>query len=307
VSGPLPLREIDAVQARLARMRQARIWPNGLRYLWTDAFGVVLLVSLWHELHDDRLLRECEWVVAEVERVLGRPRGIRIGEEPDRDGQYFHYLAMWIFALDRLGAVDRRYREKAIALVRDIHPAFVVPGRGVHWKMREDLSGPYPGYGFGALDAFHGLVVYRLLDPAGLAPQIADLSALVEASYRTLAIGQDLGLGMMLWMSHFFPDEPWAVLQRTRALSVLDRMWIDPPGYFCREPSQRRLKFAFTNYGVSLGLQAVSVHAERVQRLNAFFDSYHSGDEYDINAITHVMACTSRFPGRLLRPVGPMG
>jgi hypothetical protein len=306
VSGPLPLREIDAVQARLAWMRQARIWPNGLRYLWTDAFGVVLLVSLWQELHDDRLLRECEWVVAEVERVLGRPRGIRIGEEPDRDGQYFHYLAMWIFALDRLGAVDRRYREKAIALVRAIHPAFVVPGRGVHWKMREDLSGPYPGYGFGALDAFHGLVVYRRLDPDGLAPQIADLSALVEASYRTLTIGQDLGLGMMLWMSHFFPDEPWAVLQRTRALSVLDQMWIDPPGYFCREPSQRRLKFAFTNYGVSLGLQAVSVHAERVQRLNAFFDSYHSGDEYDVNAITHVMACASRFPGSLLRPARTM-
>ena len=97
-----------------------------------------------------------EWVVAEVERVLGRPRGIRIGEEPDRDGQYFHYLAMWIFALDRLGAVDSRYREKAIALVRAIHPAFVVPGTGVIWKMREDLSGPYPGFGLGALDAFHG-------------------------------------------------------------------------------------------------------------------------------------------------------
>jgi hypothetical protein len=100
---------IAAVQARRARMREARIWPNGLRYLWTDAFGVVLLVSLWHEVRDDRLLRECEWVVTEVERVLGRPRGIRIGEEPDRDGQYFPYLAMWIFARDRLGAIDSRY------------------------------------------------------------------------------------------------------------------------------------------------------------------------------------------------------
>jgi hypothetical protein len=239
--------------------------------------------------------------------VLGRPRGIRIGEEPDRDGQYFHYLAMWIFALDRLGAVDRRYREKAIALVRDIHPAFVVPGRGVHWKMREDLSGPYPGFGFGALDAFHGLVVYRLLDPAGLAPQIADMQALVEASYRTLTITQDLGLGMMLWMSHFFPDEPWAVIQRTRALSVLEQMWVDPPGYFSREPSHRHVKFAFANYGVSLGLQAVSVHGDRVRRLNAFFESYRSGDEYDTSAITHVMACTSQFPGRFLRPIGTTG
>jgi hypothetical protein len=32
---------------------------------------------------------------------------------------------MWIFALDRLGAVDRRYREKAIALVRVIQHARV--------------------------------------------------------------------------------------------------------------------------------------------------------------------------------------
>jgi len=306
VTGALPLREIAAVQARLAWMREARIWPNGLRYLWTDAFGVVLLASLWQELRDDRLLRECEWVVAEVDRVLGRPRGIRIGEEPDRDGQYFHYLAMWIFALDRLGAIEPRYRDKAIALVRDIHRAFVVPGTGVIWKMREDLSGPYPGFGLGALDAFHGLVVYRLLDPVGLAPEIADMRALVEASYRALAVTQDLGLGMMLWMSHFAPEEPWAVIQRARALAMLNRMWVDPPGYFCREPMRPQLKFAFTNYGVSLGLQAVRGHGDRVRRLNAFFDSYRSGDEYDTSAITHVMACTSRFPGRFLRPEMPL-
>ena len=47
------------------------------------------------------MIDEAEWVVAEVDRVLGRPRGIRIGEEPDRDGQYFHYLAMWLYALAR--------------------------------------------------------------------------------------------------------------------------------------------------------------------------------------------------------------
>ncbi len=34
--------------------------------------------------------------------------------------------------------------------------------------------------------------------------------------------------------------------QRTRALAMLDRMWVDPPGYFCREPSEPRVKFAFT-------------------------------------------------------------
>jgi len=54
-------------------------------------------------LSDERWLDESERLVAEVERVLGRPRGIRIGETRDRDGQCFHYLAMWLFALGRLG------------------------------------------------------------------------------------------------------------------------------------------------------------------------------------------------------------
>jgi len=298
----LPLSELGAVLDKLTWMKQERIWPNGKRYLWTDAFGVVLLVSLWRELRDDRYLEECKWLVAEVERVLGRPRGLRIGEAPDRDGQYYHYLAMWIFALTRLGAIDPQYRRKAIALAHDLHPAFVVPGVGVIWKMREDLAGPYPGYGLGALDAFHGLVVYQLLDPAELSAEIAEMRALVEASYRSLTITQDLGLGMMLWMSHFLPREPWAVVQRERALRVLDRMWIAPPGFFCREPELRDVKFAFTNYGVSLGLQAVRTHADRVQRLNSYFEEYRSGDSYDTDAITCVMACTSRFPGEFLAP-----
>jgi hypothetical protein len=40
---------------------------------------------------------------------------------------------------------------------------------------------------------------------------------------------------------------------------------------------------------------------ERVTRLNGFFDSYRSGDEYDTAAITHVMACNSHFPGALIK------
>ena len=41
---------IDKVLAKLDWMREQHIWPNGMRYLWTDAFGVVLLVSLYHRL-----------------------------------------------------------------------------------------------------------------------------------------------------------------------------------------------------------------------------------------------------------------
>jgi hypothetical protein len=292
--------DIEHVLKTLDWMRRERIWPNGLRYLWTDAFGVCLLLSLRKQLEDDRYLDEAQGVVSEVDRVLGRARGIRIGQEADRDGQYFHYLAMWLFALWRLGQCQPKYRDQAIQLAKTIHPRFVIPGIGVHWKMMEDLSGPYPGFGLGALDAFHGMVVYRLLDDQALSGEISQMQQLVEQSYPRLHVTQDLGLGMLLWMSHFFPSETWAVTIRQRSLRTLESMWIDPPGYFCREPSLPDVKFAFTNYGVSIGLQAADAHPERVERLNRFFSTFRSGDEYDASAITHVMGCCSWFPGELL-------
>jgi len=58
--------EIDHVLAKLNWMWRERIWPNGLRYLWTDAFGVVLLATLRDELGEDRFLDQAEWVVAEL-------------------------------------------------------------------------------------------------------------------------------------------------------------------------------------------------------------------------------------------------
>ncbi len=286
--------------AKLAWMRAQGIWPNGLRYLWTDAFGLVLFVSLYAETDERKYLDQAESLVADVLRVLGRPRGIRIGEAPDRDGQYYHYLAMWLYALGVLGRHIADYRRMGIELVRQIHDAFVLPRRGVIWKMKEDLSGPYPGYGLGGLDAFDGYVSYRLLDETELADEIADMRLLVEQSAPHLHITQDLGLGMMLWMTQFFPEEEWAVTQKGRCLRMLDKMWIDA-GYFCREPLARDVKFAFTNYGVSVGLQAVNAMPQRVRSLNAYFETYRSEDEYDRDPITHAMACSSHFPGYLMR------
>jgi hypothetical protein len=289
---------IPYVLEKLRWMRTNQIWPNGLRYLWTDAFGVVLLVSLYEELGDQSYLEEAEWLVSEVERVLGRPRGIRIGEEPDRDGQYFHYLAMWLYALAVLGRHKTFYRQHGIELVRQIHQLFLVPGRGIVWKMQEDLSGPYAGTGLGALDAFDGYVSYRMLDENALSSEIADMRALIDTHNPDLIITQDLGLGMMLWLSHFFPSEDWAAIQKQRCLEMLDNMWRSE-GYFCREPYLPNTKFAFTNYGVSVGLQAVGHSRARVRKLNGYFETYRAGDEYDYAAITHVMACNSHFPGCL--------
>ena len=261
----MALADTDYVLAKLAWMREERIWPNGLRYLWTDAFGVVLYVSLYRRLGERRWLDEAEALVA------------RLGEE--------------------LPA----YRERGVALVREVHDAFVLPGRGVIWKMAEDLSAPYPGYGLGAMDAFDGYVSYRLLDERALAREIGEMRTIMEAQYTGLEIDQDLGLGMMLWLAHFFPNEHWAQVHTRRSLAALDRLWRDPPGFFARASHAPQVRIAFANYGVSLGLQAADAHPERVGRLNAYFDAYRSGDEYDREAITHVMACTSHFPGAFLR------
>jgi len=292
---------IDYVLAKLDWMEHERIWPNGLRYLWTDAFGVVQLVSLYRALGDANWLDRAETLVAEVERVLGRPRGLRIGEAAERDGQYFHYLAMWLFALERLGEHRPGYRDRAITIARDIHRAFVVPGVGVIWKMEEDLSAPYPGYGLGAMDAFDGYVSYRLLGEAALASEIADMRTLIERQYRTLAVDQDLGLGMMLWLAHFFPDEPWASMQTARSLDALDRLWMDPPSFFSRSSRERPVRIAFANYGVALGLHAAGAWPDRIDRLNAYFETHRSGDAYDRDAITHVMACAAHMPGAFLK------
>jgi len=297
----MTLTEIDYVKQKLDWMEERKIWPNGLRYLWTDAFGLVLYLSLYQNTGDASYLSRAEWLVKEVYRVLGRDKGLRIGEEPDRDGQYYHYLAKWIYALTCFGKVRTEYKDEAITLVREIHSRFVIPDVGVIWKMEEDLSGPYPGYGLGAMDAFDGYVAYRLLDPDILAEEIDEMHRLIALSYKTLVIDQDLGLGMMLWLCHFFPREQWAVHQRKQSFNQLKRLWIDPPGYFCRQKGWSKMKFAFTNYGISLGLQAWDCWPGQVNKLNRYFESYESGDEYDTNAITHVMACTSHYPGLFIK------
>jgi len=293
---------LESVLARLDWMHDEGLWPDGQRYLWTDAWGVVLYVSLYEETANERWLDTAEALVAEVERVLGRPRGLRIGEGPEREGQYYHYLTMWMFALHRLARHRSGYREKAIQLVRQVHPRFVVPGVGVVWKMCEDLTASCPGFGLGTVDPFHGLVVYRLVDSEELAGEIAQLDQLVQRCFPSLHVEQDLSLGLMLWLSHFFPDEAWARVQRARSLHTLDGLWVEPPGYFCRSPQQREARFAFTNHGVSVGLQSIGAWPQRVGNLRRYFDSYRSHDRYDVDPITHVMACAARLPGALLEP-----
>lgn len=57
--------------------------------------------------------------------------GLRIGKTEatgaDGDGQYHHYLTIWMFALNRLSLAtgESSYNDQAVALAKAIHPAFV--------------------------------------------------------------------------------------------------------------------------------------------------------------------------------------
>ena len=95
--------------------------------------------------------------------------------------------------------------------------------------MREDLSAPYPGFGLGALDPFHGYVVYRLLGEEELAGEIRDMQGLVQRLYGDLDVTQDLGLGMILWMSTFFRARPGhGCCASARSRSSTGCGWIRP-------------------------------------------------------------------------------
>lgn len=146
------------------------------RYLWTDAFGVVNLITLWRETKSPVYLELAKRLAQTVHNVLGRTRdgsarlpgatderpldgGLRIGKldeaGPDGDGQYHHYLTLWMFALNRLALAARedRWNELAVQLAKAIHHRFVVEGMrggGVSSMLRSWASlvplplSPYP-------------------------------------------------------------------------------------------------------------------------------------------------------------------
>ena len=167
--------------------------------------------------------------------------------------------------------------------------------------MNEDLTSAYPGFGLGGLDHYQGYTMYKLIDETALSGEIYDMKELVYRDYHKFRCTQDLGLGDMLWNCHWFPEEEWSRVIRENCVVTLESMWRDK-GYFIRDPVWEPTSLlAFSNYGVSLGLQAQQIFPDRVQKLNTFFETYKSNDEYDWDGNTHVMQCTSLFPGLFLK------
>lgn len=223
------------------------------RYLWTDAYGVINLLTMHKEYRsaggesaaDDRYLVLARRLIETVHDILGRTRdgrkrlpgatddnplggGLRIGKTdergPDGDGQYHHYLTIWMFALNRMAKAsgDLSYNRQAVALARSIHPRFFIDRAAARprlvWKMAMDLSAPLVS-SEGNLDPIDGYVVFRLLQAAAveagdgevLADEIADYKRVMERKGEHFVSSDPLDLGMTLWTAHWFSEkEAWA-------------------------------------------------------------------------------------------------
>ncbi|OCL07095.1 hypothetical protein AOQ84DRAFT_365258 [Glonium stellatum] len=253
------------------------------RYLWTDAFGVLNFLTLYRLTSSPLFLTHAISLVSAVHSTLGRTRdlssplpgatpsnhlggGLRIGKDfamgPDGDGQYHHYLTLWMFALNRLSVASREksYNTQAIALAKAIHPHFVYNRSSarprMYWKMSMDLRQPLVR-SEGNLDPVDGLVIFRLLreadgpDSAVLAEEISDYEKIVRTKWEGYNSSDPLDLGMTLWTAHWYVDsDEWARGLQERARRDLTQLWEE--GYFERST---KVRLAFREFGTALGMR----------------------------------------------------
>jgi hypothetical protein len=286
------------------------------RYLWTDAFAVCNFLELYRRTGDGRFKQLALELVDQVHAVLGHHRdddprtgwisglnenegkmhptrgGLRIGKkmierrpddpydeqrEWDRDGQYYHYLAKWMHALNRVSRVtgDPTYWRWAIELAKTAHARFTyVPPAGgrkrMYWKMSIDLSYPLVS-SMGHHDPLDGLITYlQLQTTAPKAPQIspgldlsaeiADMAALCDGKrWETddpLGIGELLcntyKLAQLLLIDNLDRADLLDVLLNSSLMSLQTYSNSDS----LQLPAQYRL--GFRELGLSIGLHAVA-------------------------------------------------
>ncbi|EPQ52292.1 hypothetical protein GLOTRDRAFT_47697 [Gloeophyllum trabeum ATCC 11539] len=300
------------------------------RYLWTDGFGVVNLLTLSKITSDATYLTLAARLIETVHDILGRTRedrarlpgatdaeplkgGLRIGkvEEsgPDGDGQYFHYLTVWMFALNRMSVAsgERRYNELAVQLARAVHPKFVVNREAARprmfWKMSVDLAQPLVR-SEGNLDPIDGYVVYSLLQKTAGTPvlrgEIEDYRKILETKWRGYGSSDPLDLGMTLWTSHWCVDEPGEEWARGITESAFgDLRDVSESGYF---DVPLRMRLAFREFGTCLGIRCHSADASLeslAQKIATTWEKTVQEEEEqdDLTPITCVMYVSAVVPG----------
>ncbi|KAL1961306.1 hypothetical protein VTO42DRAFT_34 [Malbranchea cinnamomea] len=318
------------------------------RYLWTDAFGVLNFLTLYREFSysspnqfdNEKYLHFAQRLVTTVHDILGRTRdgksrlpratdqeplkgGLRIGKEeatgPDGDGQYHHYLTMWMFALNRLSLAtgDPTYNRQAVSLAKAIHPHFFIDRTSARphmvWKVSMDLSRPLVA-SEGNLDPIDGYVVFSLLqassikygDGRPLDGEINDYKRVMARKGKQFVSTDTLDLGMTLWTAHWFADKAkWAGDLSKRCISQL-RELLAESDYLETDP---QFRLAFREFGTCLGIGCAFAPDDRTddavilmarsQEIISQWERYKSSSltPEDLRPITRVMFATAFIPG----------
>jgi len=280
------------------------------RYLWTDAFAVCNFLGLYLEKGDAEALSLARRLVEQTHQVLGRHRaddprsgwisglaeregarhptqgGLRIGkslpergpderEDPDleweRDGQYFHYLTKWMWALERMAEVtgEPDYHRWAFELARTAHEHFTrrsAQGQveGLYWKMSIDLSRPQVR-SMGHHDPLDGYLTYLQIQGNCGEPPKFDLGAEVRAMAQLCAgrhweTADALGIGGLLCDALRLAGLSLrGVVAAPGLLSELLTAALRGIGALLRQrtlEAPAELRLAFREFGLSLGLRA---------------------------------------------------
>ncbi|KAI4268718.1 MAG: hypothetical protein LQ337_007692 [Flavoplaca oasis] len=278
------------------------------RYLWTDAFGVLNFLTLYKETSDVKYLTLAQGLIDAVHAILGSTRGgksrlpratdenpcaggLRIGKidggGPDGDGQYHHYLTIWMFALNRTSVASgqSKYNDQAVALAKAIHPHFFddieSPSPRMYWKIDMDMSRPIVA-SEGNVDALDGYIVFSLLaavanDPQCLAAEIANYQRVIDRKGQHVVntSAQQLGARCM----EVFDD-----IVSTGSLE----------GNFHR-------RLAFLDFGAVLGLRCYlaeqSKYDLQIQQLIEMWERMMKSQPADLEAINQVMYAAALNPG----------
>ncbi|RDW93494.1 uncharacterized protein DSM5745_00816 [Aspergillus mulundensis] len=328
------------------------------RYLWTDAFGVLALLTLHIETNrnsptnarNTHYLTLASRLVTTVHDVLGRTRdgsallpgatesnslggGLRIGKTEeagsDGDGQYHHYLTLWMFALNRmsLASDDPTYNEQAIALAKAIHAPFFVNRASENprmvWKMSMNLSRPLVA-SEGNLDPVDGFVMFRLLQAADdhfrnrdgggvLKDEIDDYARVMKRKGEHFVSSDPLDLGMTMWTVHWVIEEEWARRLADRCFEQIYEL-LEIRRYLDRGMKYR---LAFREFGTALGLRCMAEQESEKERsgdLRAYGDQIlevwrsrmdgaigKDATPEDLRPITRVMYAAALIPGAFQR------
>ncbi|KAF3063646.1 putative l-ascorbic acid binding protein [Daldinia childiae] len=317
------------------------------RYLWTDAFGVINFITLSHEkggIHSQKLYLELARRLADkVHSVLGRTRdgtsrlrgatdeqplkgGLRIGklnaEGPDGDGQYHHYLTLWMFALNRLALAteEPHWNDLAVQLAKAIHPYFMTERGGQEsmvWKISTDMLRVLVN-SKGNLDDVDGLVVYQLLQETAehfnksnttdslssstLDTEIEHYRRIMADHPKSLS-GDPLDLGMSLWISHFDKEAAWSSELSKQGLTIARNRFLPAAQSPVSADKKHSYRLAFREFGGCLGIKcyvddpAQPLHMAAEAVLDAWEGKVLNAADEDLRPINLVMYAAALIPG----------